>query len=403
MNKFNNFLARFVRKEKFRPLNEFFQIEQRSGILLILVTIASLYLANSSFAEGYIEFWHSKIGIHGFGSHFTLTVEEWINDGLMTIFFLVVGLEIKRELRQGELSTPSKAALPMIAALGGMVVPALIYASIARAPEYSHGWGIPMATDIAFALGVLSLLGKRVPISVKIFLTALAVTDDLGAIVVIAAAYTSDLASDYLFIALGVFAFMMLMNRLRVSNFVAYIFAGTVMWYFMLKSGVHATLAGVLTAFTIPSYTKFHQYKETALIEHRLHEISNFIIMPLFALANTAVPLNVEFGEVFSSTLSIGVIAGLLIGKPLGIIGFSLLAVRFKIGSLSADITKRHLIGAGFLGGIGFTMSIFISMLAFDNPEHQAFAKISILVGSVTSGLIGYIILNGCKTEDTSD
>ena len=177
MDKFNNFLARFVRKEKFRPLNEFFQIEQRSGILLILVTIASLYLANSSLAEGYMEFWHSKIGIHGFGSHFTLTIEEWINDGLMTIFFLVVGLEIKRELRQGELSTPSKAALPMIAALGGMVVPALIYASIAHNPEYSHGWGIPMATDI----GVLLPLGKRVQISIKIFLTTLAVTDDLEA------------------------------------------------------------------------------------------------------------------------------------------------------------------------------------------------------------------------------
>lgn len=393
----SSIFSRGVDKKSFRPHKEFSQAEQRSGILLIAVTIISVILANSRFADAYIHFWHSTIGIHGFGSSFTLSIEQWINDGLMTIFFLVVGLEIKRELKQGELSTFKKAALPMLAALGGMIVPAFIYSLIATDASYAHGWGIPMATDIAFALGIISLLGSRVPTSIKIFLTALAVTDDLGAIIVIAVAYTTDMSLFHLLVAFGIFILMFLMNRLRVSNFVYYILAGAVMWYFMLKSGVHATLAGVFTAITIPSNTKFREYRETALIEHRLHEFSTFNIMPLFALANTALPLNLNFGELMASPLNHGIVAGLVLGKPIGIIGFSLLAIKLKLGVLSDNIRFKHILGAGFLGGIGFTMSIFISMLAFNSPELQSFAKVSVLLGSLTSGIIGYAILRTGK------
>lgn len=390
-------LRKGKRAAVFRPHKEFSKAEQRSGILLLLAMIFSLILANSPFSELYMSFWHNTLGVQGFGESFSLSLEQWINDGLMTIFFLVVGLEIKRELTIGELSSVKKATLPMLGALGGMIAPALIYIILARDTQFSHGWGIPMATDIAFALGIISMLGNRVPVSIKIFLTALAVTDDLGAIIVIAVAYTSDVSMFHLCIALAIFVSMLIMNRCRVSNFIYYIMAGGVMWYFMLKSGVHATLSGVLTAFAIPSYSKFREFKETAIIEHRLHEFSTFVIMPLFALVNTSISLKLDYQTLFSSPLNHAVVAGLLLGKPLGIISFSVIAIKLKIGDVAESIRLRHIIGAGFLGGIGFTMSIFISMLAFGDVSSQLYAKVSILIGSLLSGLSGFMILRTCK------
>jgi len=373
---------------------EFFETEQASGVILIPCTITSIAIANSYFGAGYLDFWHTKVGIE-IGDTISLkySLEHWINDGLMAIFFLLIGLEIERELYIGELSNPKSASLPIVAAVGGMATPALLHFLLNRGTETQEGIGIPMATDIAFALGVLALLGNRVPISLKVFLTALAIIDDLGAIVVIALFYASDFSLLYLVLALGMFAGLLMLNRLGVHRLPFYIVPGFIMWYFMLKSGVHATIAGVLLAFAIP-FGRGDEQSPSYKLQHFLHKPVAFIIMPLFALANTGIALAGNWLEGLATSNSLGIFAGLFFGKPLGIVLFSLLAVKLSLSQLPSDVFLKHIIGAGFLGGIGFTMSIFITLLAFSNPEIVQSSKISILVSSLLAGTVGFLILN---------
>ena len=373
---------------------EFFETEQALGVILIPCTITSIAIANSYFGAGYLDFWHTKVGIE-IGDTISLkySLEHWINDGLMAIFFLLIGLEIERELYIGELSNPKSASLPIVAAVGGMATPALLHFLLNRGTETQEGIGIPMATDIAFALGVLALLGNRVPISLKVFLTALAIIDDLGAIVVIALFYVSDFSLLYLVLALGMFAGLLMLNRLGVHRLPFYIVPGFIMWYFMLKSGVHATIAGVLLAFAIP-FGRGDEESPSYKLQHFLHKPVAFIIMPLFALANTGIALAGNWLEGLATSNSLGIFAGLFFGKPLGIVLFSLLAVKLSLSQLPSDVSLKHIIGAGFLGGIGFTMSIFITLLAFSNPEIVQNSKISILVSSLLAGSVGFLILN---------
>ena len=319
-------------------------------------------------------------------------LEHWINDGLMAIFFLLIGLELKREVYVGELSSFSKALLPLIAALGGMLVPALIYLGFnARLPTIA-GVGIPMATDIAFALGILSLLGNRVPLALKVFLTALAVIDDLGAIVVIALFYTKSLSLMYLGLSLGVFGFLLLLNKWRVKYLSVYLIGGLAMWYFMLHSGVHATITGVLLAFAIP-----FSNGDTNSISHRLqlslHKPVAFLILPLFALANTAIPLQSNIIHSLLEFSSVGILAGLIIGKPIGITMFTLIAVALKWCRLPSQVNVKQLLGAGMLGGIGFTMSIFITNLSFNEAILIDQSKFAILTASAIASLSGLIYL----------
>jgi NhaA family Na+:H+ antiporter len=368
---------------------DFIESEKASGIILILCTLISIAIANSAFGKGYLEFWHAKVGVDSL----VFSLEHWINDGLMAIFFLLIGLEIERELYVGELSNARNATLPIIAAIGGMATPALIHFLVNRGSETFSGAGIPMATDIAFALGVLALLGNRVPVSLKIFLTALAIIDDLGAIIVIALCYPHDFSLFNLVLALGIFAGLLLLNRLGILRLPLYLVAGVVMWYFMLKSGVHAAIAGVLLAFAIPfgnGDNKSPSYK----LQHFLHKPVAFLIMPIFALANTGITLSDNWTAGLATSNSIGIFAGLFAGKPLGITLFSVLAVKLGVSQLPGDLTWWHIIGAGFLGGIGFTMSIFITLLAFDNPEIVQSSKICILLSSFFAGTVGFLILN---------
>lgn len=388
-----------IRKRIVSPFLEFLKTEQSSGVILIACTIISLLIANSWFSPQYLAFWYTAIGFEGFGLHLKESILHWINDGLMAVFFLVAGMEIKRELLTGELSTPRRAALPLIAAVGGMMIPAVIYVIFNSGTKTSAGWGIPMATDIAFALGALSLLGQRVPVSLKIFLTALAVIDDLGAIIVIGIFYSSGIVLSNLSIALALFILLHILNRLGVVNLLFYLLIGLIMWYFMLRSGVHATIAGVLLATAIPLRSTKKDYSPLEFLEHRLHKFSGYIIMPLFALANTAIIFSPSNSEIFSSSLSIGVILGLLLGKPVGIAGFSYLAVGLGIAQMPSKVNARKMIGIGLLGGIGFTMSIFISVLAFDDPSVQDMAKVSVLIASVLSGFAGYLVLKSGTNE----
>ncbi|OGU14075.1 MAG: Na+/H+ antiporter NhaA [Geobacteraceae bacterium GWC2_53_11] len=372
---------------------DFFESEKTSGIILILCTIASITLANSSFGTDYLELWHTKVAI-GIGDTFSLkySLEHWINDGLMAIFFLLIGLEIERELYIGELSTPQNASLPIIAAFGGMVVPALLHFLLNSGTATQGGAGIPMATDIAFALGVLALLGNSVPASLKVYLAALAIIDDLGAILVIALFYQGDFSLLYFVLALGIYAGLLILNRLGVNKLTAYLIPGIFMWYFMLQSGVHATIAGVLLAFAIP-FRNGDKKSPSYRLQHLLHKPVAFIIMPLFALANTGIVLAGNWLEGLTSSNSFGIFAGLFLGKPLGITLFSVLAVKVGLSRLPDDVSWRHIIGAGFLGGIGFTMSIFIALLAFGNPETAQSSKISILLGSLAAGTVGFLVL----------
>jgi len=373
---------------------EFFESEQASGIILILCTVTSIAIANSYFGKGYLEFWQTKVGLEiGDTIFLRYSLEHWINEGLMAIFFLLIGLEIERQLYVGELSNPKNASLPIIAAIGGMVTPALLHFLLNRGTETQAGVGIPTATDIAFALGVLALLGSRVPVSLKIFLTALAIIDDLGAIVIIALFYMGDLSLLYLVLALVVFAGLLILNRLHVHRLPFYLIPGFVMWYFMLKSGIHATITGVLLAFAVP-FAHGDEESPSYKLQHFLHRPAAFIIMPLFALANTAIALTGNWIEGLATSNGLGIFAGLFFGKPLGIALFSLLAVKFGLSQLPSDVSWRHIIGAGFLGGIGFTMSIFITLLAFGNLEIVQSSKISILLSSFLAGAVGFLILN---------
>jgi len=362
----------------------FFESEKAGGIILIFATLFSLLLANSIFQTAYLQLWNYEIGNH--------SLVELINDGLMTIFFLLVGLELEREVYIGELSSIKKASFPLIGALGGMVVPVIIYLYFNFGTSTQSGAGIPMATDIAFAIGILSLLGNRVPISLKIFLTALAVIDDLGAIIIIAVFYTSTISFLNLGIALGIMAFLFVLNRLKVNSFFPYIIGGILMWYFMLNSGVHATITGVLLAFVIP-FGDGNNNTISYKLQHILHKPVAFIILPLFALANTCIVLNSNWYEGLSQSNSIGIILGLIIGKPLGIWLFSYLGVLIGIGVLPKNLQWKNIFGAGILGGIGFTMSIFISLLAFNNNDDSINSKIAILIASTIAAFVGFIYL----------
>jgi Na+:H+ antiporter, NhaA family len=378
----------------------FFHSEKSGGILLIICSIISLGIANSPAGEAYLHFWH--VNLSG------LSIEHWVNDALMAIFFLLIGLELERELYSGELSSLKNALLPIIAAVGGIAAPALIHFSMNAGTPSQAGVGIPMATDIAFALGVLALLGNRVPASLKIFLAALAVMDDLGAIIVIAVFYTAELSIPHLFAALAMFAGMVAMNRmLRIMALLPYLIGGAVMWYLMLKSGVHATIAGVLLAFAIPySAKQDDEASPSHRLEHALHKPVAFLILPLFALANTGIVIGYGWTQKLMSTNSLGIMGGLIIGKPLGIALLTFIAVTIGICRLPLDLNWKHVFGAGLLGGIGFTMSIFITNLAFAGEAEVINAsKMAILLASVTAGAIGFIWLKllGRPNREDSD
>lgn len=362
----------------------FFNSEKSGGLTLIACTVVSLLLANNSFGDGYLQFWEMQFAGH--------SIAHWINDGLMTIFFLLIGLELEREIYIGEMSNIKDAMLPLFGALGGMLLPAGLYLMVNYGTATQSGAGISMATDIAFALGVLSLLGNRVPTSLKIFLTALAVIDDLGAILVIAIFYTKTLLWSNLFIALGIFAALLAMNRLKVRNLIPYLLGGVAMWYFMLHSGVHATITGVLLAFAIP-FGNGDEKSTSYILQNALHKPVAFVILPIFALANTAIVLSSNMGETLSQNYSIGIALGLIVGKPLGIFLVSFLAVTLGICKLPADMNWKSIMGVGFLGGIGFTMSIFITLLAFEDQAIINNAKFVILFSSLLAGVIGFFML----------
>jgi len=368
--------------------NKFFDSEKSSGILLIICTLSSLLVTNSSVGATYVSVWHVYVG--------GLSLEHWVNDGLMAIFFLFIGLELERELYSGELAQFRNALLPIVAATGGMVAPALIHLSINAGTSTQAGFGIPMATDIAFTLGVLAILGNRVPASLKVFVVAFAVIDDLGAIVVIAAFYTTQLSVWYLVGALGVWILLFVLNRhFRAMSLIPYVLGGALMWFLMLESGIHATIAGVLLAFAIPFSHNDNDLKSPShRLEGFLHKPVAFVILPIFALANTGVVVDTDWMSNLASTNSIGIIVGLLLGKPLGVTVLCFLAVASGLSRLPSDLNWRHISGAGILGGIGFTMSIFIANLAFaGNAEAINAAKMAILVASVTAGAGGFLCL----------
>jgi NhaA family Na+:H+ antiporter len=372
--------------------SEFVRSEQASGVILILCTLVSLAIANSRFGAGYLDFWHSKVGFEAAGVTLKFSIEHWINDGLMAVFFLLIGLEIEREIYIGQLSRLRNASLPVIAAIGGMAIPALLHYLFNHGTATQAGIGIPMATDIAFALGVLALLGDRVPAALKVFLTALAIIDDLGAIIIIALFYVGDFSLLYLLLALGIFAGLLLFNRLGVRRLSLYLIPGAVMWYFMLRSGVHATIAGVLLAFAIP-FARNDAESPSYRLQHFLHKPVAFLIMPLFALANTGIILSENWFGGLATANSLGIFTGLFAGKPLGIVLFSAAAVALGLSQRPEGVSWRQIVGAGFLGGIGFTMSIFITLLAFPDPAIIQSAKITILLSSLAAGTAGFVIL----------
>jgi len=363
---------------------EFFNSEKAGGLILVLVTVLSLVLANSAWQINYINFWHIELGGH--------SIVQWINDGLMTIFFLLIGLELEREIYHGELSDIKNASLPIFGAIGGMFVPSGLFLLLNFGTDTQAGAGIPMATDIAFAIGILSLLGNRVPTSLKIFLTALAVMDDLGAIIVIAIFYTTSITFVSLFIALGIFAFLIILNRLKINNLIPYLIGGVAMWYFMLNSGVHATITGVLLAFAIP-FRDGGEKSSSYILQHFLHKPVAFFILPLFAIANTCIAIDSNWQSGLEQSNSLGIIVGLVIGKPLGIWIFSFIGVGLGLCALPSDLKWKNIIGAGFLGGIGFTMSIFITLLAFNDTDIVNNSKIAIIIASIIAGTIGFIWL----------
>lgn len=370
----------------------FFESEKAGGLVLLICTVISLVLANSSISEEYISMWHYQIGSH--------SAEHWINDGLMTIFFLLIGLELEREVYIGELSKIKDAILPISGALGGMLIPALIYFAFNVGTSTEHGIGIPMATDIAFAIGILSLLGNRVPVSLKVFLTALAVIDDLGAIILIALFYTKTIYFTNLIISLSIFGVLLIMNRLKVTNLILYLVGGIFMWYFMLNSGVHATITGVLLAFALP-FGNGSSKTISSQLQHWLHHPVAFIIIPIFALSNTAIVISKDWIHNFSESYSLGIIFGLVLGKPIGIFLFTYLSVKLKLTNLPEDLNWNKIIGVGFLGGIGFTMSIFVTLLAFEDHQIITNSKFMILIGSLISGLIGFIWLKKSLSKTT--
>lgn len=374
-----------------RLFNEFFESE-KGGVLLIGCTIISLLIANSSFSEAYTHFWQLHFG--------GLSIEHWVNEGLMSVFFFLIGLELKREVIVGELSDVKNAMLPVFAAIGGMLLPAAIYIYLNYGTVTQAGGGIPMATDIAFAIGILSLLGNRVSPSLKILLTAIAVIDDLGAILVIAIFYTTSVSFVNLFFVLVIFAILFLLNRFKINYLIIYLIGGIAMWYFMLHSGVHSTLAGILLAFVIP-FGRGEKESLSNRVEHWLHKPVSLLILPVFALANTAIVFAPGWDTGLTTPGSVGIFAGLIIGKPLGIVLFSFIAVSLGVSALPSDLKWKHVLGIGFLAGIGFTMSIFITLLAFQDLFLITETKISVLLASLISGSLGYVWLrNALKTNE---
>lgn len=373
------------------PIKELEESGKLTGILLVLVTVLSLFLSNSQYGASYLQVWDHEIGF----AFLHKSILHWINDGLMPLFFLLVGIEIKREFTKGELSTIKQAIMPIGAAAGGILVPACLFVLInLQQPEHLSGWAIPTATDIAFSLGILTLLGNRVPFSLKVFLVALAIIDDLGAIIIIAAFYTHELNIMMLIWAGAVFGVLLILSRFRLKISYLYLIGGVVLWYFIYKSGIHPTIAGVLTALIIP--------RELAEeMEHALTKPVSYIILPLFALANTAIPLSFNMETGLVNTLSIGIIFGLLVGKPIGIAGVSLLLKKLRFGVLPDGVTPRHLLGLGFIAGIGFTMSIFIATLSFETEASANLSKLAVIIGSVLAAIAGMIILRCCRRSDS--
>lgn len=429
------------------PLNTFISKSTTGGIILFLAAVVAIFLANSPLKDWYHHIWEHKIGISiNDELYLNYTIHHWVNDGLMAIFFFVVGLELKREIIGGELSQPKKAMLPIVAAIGGMVFPALIYILFNFGTDSAHGWGIPMATDIAFALGVLYLLGDRIPATLKIFLTALAIVDDLGAVLVIAFFYTASINFIALSIGLGVLLFLFVCNRFGIRNILFYAIIGIAgVWLPFLLSGVHATIAAVLVAFVIPAgsridenifiskiKTRLNQFKELDpndspvlsedqlhvlqdmrklskdamsplhRLEHGLHPLVSFIIMPVFALANAGVTFSSGIIESAASNVTLGVVFGLLIGKVIGVFGVSSLMIKLRLASLPDGLTSKSLFGVGFLASIGFTMSLFVTNLAFDNPDYELQAKLGIFAASLIGGIAGYILLIKKSTTENS-
>lgn len=377
---------------------DFFRSSNAGGILLFFVVVISLVVANSSFAQPLQQLLDRQLGFENESIHLKYSILLWINDGLMVIFFLMVGLEIKRELVEGELSSPKKASLPILCALGGAIVPALVYITLNAGSETSSGWGIPMATDIAFALAVISLLGKRVPASLKIFLAALAIVDDLIAILVIAFFYSSGIQIAYLAYAGIALAILIAMNRLNIQNPYLYLIPGIFVWYFIHHSGIHATIAGVLVAFTIPTNdTDLESPLER--LEHALVKPVNLLILPIFAFVNTNITLESSMLQGLTSSLGLGISMGLLLAKPLGIFLTAYICQKLKLSTLPENATWRHILGIGLLAGIGFTMSIFIALLSFESANHIAEAKLAILVTSLIAGIVGYLILSSGKIK----
>ena len=431
-----------------QPVSRFMSRSTSGGIVLFIAAVFAIFMANSSWSEQYMSFWDDNYIGFTLNDHvLNHSLKLWVNDALMAVFFFVVGLELKRELTTGELSSPKKAMLPIIAAIGGMVVPASIYLIFNGGTDAAHGWGIPRSTDIAFALGVMFLLGDRVPTSLKVFLTALAIADDLGAVMVIAMFYTSELSLFNLGIGLGFFGLLIISNLLGVRNTIYYAIIGIGgIWLSFLLSGVHATIAAVMAAFAIPStarvpenyfINKIDQLRErfrradpedkipvltseqmtyvedikdvakdalppSIRLEHSMHGFVSFFVMPVFALANAAIPI--EIGEGGLSRVTIGVALGLLIGKVIGVSGITALLVKLKIAQMPPGMTYTNLLGLGFLASIGFTMSLFVTELAFDinlHPEFPGEAKLGILIASGIGGVLGFIILkiNGSKQQ----
>jgi len=435
--------VRAIRARVREGFSEFLHLEVAGSLVLLIMTVAALVLANSAWHEVFEEFWHTELGITFNGFAFEQSVLHWIDDGLMALFFFVVGLEIKREVIVGELSSLRKAALPILAAVGGMIGPAVIYALVNHGAEGARGWGIPMATDIAFALGVLAILGSRVPTNLKVFLAALAIVDDIGAVIVIAVFYTSQIFWGWLLAGLAVFLVVILLNVLDVESPIPYAFAGTVVWFCFLNSGIHATIAGVLVAFAIPAKARMqplefvswargkleqivesdvpgehvlqsnvqqHRAQEIQAearwiqaplqrMEHAILPVSTFVILPLFGLANAGVRVvGYDFLELIFEPVSVGIILGLVFGKQIGIFAMSKLAVLSGVADLPEGVTWRHIYGASLLGGVGFTMALFISGLAFRAGILQAEAKMAIIVASLIAGVAGYLVLRAAPS-----
>jgi len=389
-------MAKLINLKVFR---NFFSSSSSGGILLLLCVLISLTIANTGLADNFENLLQTGLGFETASIHLRYPPITWINDGLMAIFFLLVGLEIKREIVEGELSSAKQAALPVLAAIGGVIVPALIYNFFNHNEvRTAAGWGIPMATDIAFALGILSLLGNKVPTGLKIFLAALAIVDDLMAILVIAIFYSGELHWPYLGNAAAIMALLIIFNRMGVKSLWMYLVPGAVMWYFIHHSGVHATIAGVLTALTLPT-TPDASESPLEKLEHMLSNPVNFIIMPIFAVANTNITFESGMTQSLFSNLGLGIVLGLFLGKPVGIFAMSWLSVKLQVSQLPEGVKWPHVLGLGLLGGIGFTMSIFIALLSLDKPWLQAEAKFAILTASILAGIAGYMLLSAYNTR----